>query len=146
VTIARVPPPVTYTLRQRVLRPGRSLDAVRLPIDDNPRTAAFAVRDATGAVVATAIVFPDPCPWLCDRRRSWRLRGMATDPAWRGRGIGGRMLAHVLDHVRRGGGEVVWCNARVPARRLYERAGFTVHGDEWDDPDLGPHVAMWRTL
>ena len=36
--------------------------------------------------------------------------------------------------------------AQARARRFYERAGFAVHGDEWDDPEIGPHVAMWRTV
>jgi len=52
----------------------------------------------------------------------------------------------VLDHVADRGGTLVWCNARVPARRFYERAGFTVHGDEWDEPGIGPHVAMARPV
>jgi len=72
--------------------------------------------------------------------------GMATDPERRGRGIGTRVLAAALDHVRAAGGTVIWCNARTPARTLYERAGFAAHGDEWVDPVIGPHVAMWRRL
>jgi predicted GNAT family N-acyltransferase len=52
------------------------------------------------------------------------------------------VLAAALAHARAHGAELVWCNARVPARAFYERAGFAVHGDEWEDPDIGPHVAM----
>jgi hypothetical protein len=36
------------------------------------------------------------------------------------------------------GGTVVWCS-RTPARRFYERAGFAAHGEEWVDPEIGPH-------
>lgn len=146
LTVERVPPAVTYPLRQRVLRPGRPLEAVGLATDDDPATAAFAARDATGRVVGAAIVFPQPCPWLPERHRAWRLRGMATEPGLRGRGIGGLVLAASVDHVRRRRGQVVWCNARVPARTFYERAGFVVHGDPWIDPEIGPHIAMWLDL
>lgn len=146
LAVERVPPPVTYPLRQQVLRPGRPLDAVRLDVDGDPRTATFAARTATGEVVGAAVVYPEPCPWLPGRAGSWRLRGMATDPAWRRRGVGRRVLAAALDHVRDAGGGLVWCNARVPARRLYERAGFATHGDAWEEPGIGPHVAMWREV
>jgi hypothetical protein len=41
---------------------------------------------------------------------------------------------------------LLWCNARTPARRCYERAGLQTRGEPWDDPEIGPHVAMWREL
>jgi GNAT superfamily N-acetyltransferase len=146
VVVARVAPPVTYPLRQRVLRPGRPVSAARFDVDDDPRTATFAACTPSGHVVGTSLVYPGPCPWLPDRTGCWRLRGMATEPALRSRGVGRRLLDAALDHVRAAGGEVVWCTARVPAQRFYERAGFKVHGDPWDDPEFGPHVAMWREL
>lgn len=136
----------TYPLRRQVLRAGGPIESVRLPVDDQPTTAAFAARDAEGKIVGTAIVYPEACPWQPGRAHTWRLRGMATAPELRGRGIGTRVLRAVLDHVTRAGGQLVWCNARTPARRFYEREGFVVHGDEWVDPEIGPHVAMSREL
>lgn len=146
IVVARVPPANTYDLRGRVLRPGAPPDRVRLDVDDLPDTAAFAARDADGTVVGTAIVYPEPCPWAPARPGAWRLRGMATAEGRRGGGVGGRVLDAVLAHVAAEGGALVWCNARVPARRFYERAGFAAHGDEWVDPEIGPHVAMWRDV
>jgi GNAT superfamily N-acetyltransferase len=146
VRVAQVPPAVTHGLRRRVLRPGTPPDRVRWPADDLPATAAFAATDGEGAVVGTAIVYPEACPWLPDRVGAWRLRGMATDEAWRSAGVGSVVLAAVVDHVTGAGGSLVWCNARVPARRFYERAGFVAHGDEWEDPEIGPHIAMWRPV
>jgi GNAT superfamily N-acetyltransferase len=146
VTVERVSAADTYPLRQRVLRPGQPPGAARFARDDDPSTASFAARTADGEVVATAVVYPEPCPWLPDRPRAWRLRGMATAPDRRGRGIGTQVLRAALAHVAAGGGELVWCNARDPARRLYERAGFRPHGAPWDDPEIGPHIAMWLDL
>jgi GNAT superfamily N-acetyltransferase len=146
LVVERVPPAETYDLRGRVLRPGAPPDRVRFDVDDRGDTAAFAARDATGAVVGTAIVYPEPCRWAPDRPGAWRLRGMATAEDRRGAGVGGRVLAAVLAHVADEGGALVWCNARVPARRFYERAGFVAHGEEWVDPEIGPHVAMWRDV
>ena len=146
ITVERVDATLTHPLRLRVLRPGRPADAARFAVDDDPATASFAARSPNGEVVGTAVVYPEPCPWLPDRPHAWRLRGMATAPERRGEGIGARVLRAALDHVRVAGGRLVWCNARVPARRFYERAGFLGHGAPWDEPDIGPHVAMWLDL
>jgi GNAT superfamily N-acetyltransferase len=146
VPVTQVSPSVTHGLRGRVLRPGAPPDRVRWSADDLPGTAAFAATDGDGEVVGTAIVYPEPCPWLPDRAGAWRLRGMATDEAWRSTGVGSAVLAAVVAHVTSAGGSLVWCNARVPARRFYERAGFVAHGDEWEDPEIGPHIAMWRPV
>jgi GNAT superfamily N-acetyltransferase len=146
VVVERVAPEVTHPLRHRVLRAGQPADRVRLAADDHPATAAFAARTLDGTVVGTTIVTPEPCPWAPDRPGAWRLRGMATAEGLRSTGIGARLLAVALDHIAAQGGELVWCNARTPARRFYERAGFLAHGAEWVDPEIGPHIAMWRDL
>jgi predicted GNAT family N-acyltransferase len=138
-----VPAEVTLPLRQRVLRPHQTIEQVRLPGDDDRDTRHFAALDEAGAVVGVASVRREPAPWGPD---GWRLRGMATAEQWRGRGVGANVLAAVFDHVAARGGGLVWCNARVPALRFYERAGFVVRGEPWDEPDIGPHVRMWREV
>jgi hypothetical protein len=35
---------------------------------------------------------------------------------------------------------------RVPARSLYERAGFVTASEEFEPPHIGPHVVMIREL
>jgi GNAT superfamily N-acetyltransferase len=146
ILVERVPPSVTHPLRRRVLRPGQPAAAARLAADAHPRAAAFAARDDDGSVVGTAIVVPAACPWLPEREDGWRLRGMATEERRRGAGVGSQVLAAVLEHVRAQGGRLVWCHARVPARRFYESAGFVAVGDEWVDPEIGPHIRMWREV
>jgi GNAT superfamily N-acetyltransferase len=73
---------------------------------------------------------------------------MATEPDARGLGAGSAVLAALLDHAGCFGAHPptrVWCNARVPARTLYERAGFTVVSEEFETPQIGPHLVMeWR--
>jgi predicted GNAT family N-acyltransferase len=71
---------------------------------------------------------------------------MATHPDVRGRGFGGIVLAALLDHVAVQGGGLVWCNARVAARNLYARAGFTARGAVFDIPGIGPHLQMGRIV
>jgi predicted GNAT family N-acyltransferase len=71
---------------------------------------------------------------------------MATEPELRGQGIGGAVLARVIEHVARLGGGLLWCTARIPAQRFYERAGFVTRGDAWVDPEIGPHIVMHRQV
>jgi predicted GNAT family N-acyltransferase len=40
----------------------------------------------------------------------------------------------------------VWCNARTPALRLYERAGFERESGEFEIPGIGPHFVMARRV
>ncbi len=141
-----VPVEATAALRHDVLRPHQTIEEMVLPGESDPGTTAFAAVAADGAVVGTAVVLPEPCPWRPDRRDGWRLRGMATAPEWRGQGVGTRVLGAAIDHVADNGGGLVWCHARTPARSLYERAGFAAYGDVWDEPVIGPHIGMWREV
>jgi GNAT superfamily N-acetyltransferase len=136
----------TFPLRQRVLRTHERIEQLALAGDDNPDTRHVAALTATGEVVGTANVRRDGPPWDPDAEGAWRLRGMATSEELRGRGIGSRLLDAVLTHVASRGGGLVWCFARSPAVRFYERAGFVTRGEPWVDPDLGPHVAMWQKV
>lgn len=144
--VETVPAELTYPLRQRVLRPHQRVDEVRVPGEDGPDTAHIAALSAGGEVVGTAVLVREPFTLMPERGEAWRLRGMATDEALRGRGVGGRVLRHAIGHVAMRGGGLLWCNARIPARRFYERGGFAALGAEWVEPHSGPHVAMWRDV
>ena len=138
--VREVRPADTVELRRQVLRGGRP---VALPGDAEP---AFHVGVFEGAeLLATGNVRVDPAPWE-PAVPAWRLRGMATAPEHRGRGAGALVLDALMAHARAHGGGVLWCNARVPAQRFYERAGLVVRGDPWVDPEIGPHVVMWTRL
>lgn len=130
----------TASLRREVLRSGQP---VALPGDDEP---AFHLGMYDGyELLGTGNVRLEPAPWTTEGP-AWRLRGMATRPASRGRGVGGVLLDALVAHCSEQGGRLLWCNARTPAQRFYERAGLVVIGEPWDDPDIGPHVRMWRAL
>ncbi|HEY5318461.1 MAG TPA: GNAT family N-acetyltransferase [Solirubrobacteraceae bacterium] len=133
-TVVRpVPIEQTRPLRQAVLRPHESVDD--LAAHEAP--AAFAVGAFAGEeLVAVGLVAPDGEPG------GWRVRGMATVPHARGRGAGAAVLDALLRHALAGGAERVWCNARTGARSLYERAGFSVVSEQFELPDIGPHVVM----
>ncbi len=141
--VERVPAAATLALRLAVLRPGRGPESLVTASDDDPATAFWAAL-AGDEVLATANVRPAPAPWPgAEPAAWWQLRGMATAPEARGRGLGARVLAAALAHVEAQGGRT-WCNARTPALTLYARAGFVPVGDPWEHPEHGPHRTMFR--
>jgi ribosomal protein S18 acetylase RimI-like enzyme len=110
---------------------------------DSEPERAYAVGAFEGdELVAVGLIGPDPGR----SEASWRVRGMATDPASRGRGFGTAVLAALLEHARAEQARSVWCTVRTPARSLYERAGFRVVSDEFEIPDIGPHFVMELVL
>ncbi len=139
--IRSVPPRATRQLRQRILRPHQSIDEVVLPGDDDPDTGHIAAVEED-TVIGTASVRREVAPWAPDMCPAWRLRGMATAEDRRHQGVGTAILEAVVEHVRGHGGGLLWCNARTPAVPFYERSGFVTVGDVWEEPVIGPHIAM----
>ncbi len=123
----------TRALRQAVLRPHEALEQMA---SSEPADAfAVAAFDAEEPV-AVGLVAPDGQPG------GWRIRGMATAPAARGTGAGTAVLDALLEHALAHGARRIWCNARTPARALYERAGLRVISEEFELPMIGPHLVM----
>jgi ribosomal protein S18 acetylase RimI-like enzyme len=135
-----------WPVRHRVLRPHQPDPAVVLPGDEHPRAVHLAARDASGIVVGSATAFPEAPPWDAQAPHAWRLRGMATDTAQQGHGIGSAVLRHLLRAITAQGATLVWCNARTTASGFYERAGFSVVGDVFEIEGIGPHHRMQRPL
>jgi ribosomal protein S18 acetylase RimI-like enzyme len=104
---------------------------------EDERPGTFAAAAFVGEeLVAVGLVAPDGEPG------GWRIRGMATVPRARGGGAGMAVLDALLEHARERGAERIWCNARTPARSFYERAGLRVVSEEFELPQIGPHVVM----
>lgn len=146
-TVRQVPVERTRALRKAVLRPYLPAeDPYVMPDDHLPTTIAFGAVTPDGALVGVARITPEPPPFDAAYERSWRLRGMATEPAVRNLGVGSAVLAGVVAHIDASGGGILWCNARVTARGLYERGGMRQWGEIWEEPHIGPHVVMWRRI
>jgi GNAT superfamily N-acetyltransferase len=128
----------TRALRQAVLRP--TMTQEQLGLHEAPDAYAVGAYEDE-QLVAVGFVAPDGAA-----PGSWRVRGMATAPDRRGRGTGTWILAALIRHATEHGASRIWCNARVPARGLYERAGFRVISAEFEVPEIGPHYVMEKRL
>jgi len=125
----------THDLRRRVLRTGTPSVELVWDGDDDPRTFHLGVDDH-GRTVAVST-------WL-ERRYPDRpaepgrqLRGMATDPEWRGTGVSADLLAEGLRRCSERGAVLVWARARCTAIGFYERHGFSPVGPVYTDLTTG---------
>jgi GNAT superfamily N-acetyltransferase len=136
-TVKEVPIAETRPLRQSILRPHQTLE--ELAAHEPP--GAFAVAAFDGErIVSVGFVAPE------GERGAWRVRGRPTVAEARGRGAGAALLDALVTHARENGARRIWCNARTPARSLYERAGFVAASDEFELPQIGPHFVMERNI
>ena len=114
-------------LRMRILRAGRPAPESVYPYDELPDTLhVAAVVDKQ--VVGCATVFPESLDGNPD---AWRLRGMAVDEAWQGKGVGSAVMERVRHELVTRGVRLLWCNARTPAVSFYRRHGWDTVGEEF---------------
>ncbi|XAL99740.1 GNAT family N-acetyltransferase [Phycisphaeraceae bacterium D3-23] len=136
----------THALRHRVLRPHQSRTDMAYPGDDDPATIHLGAIDEEYSVVGIVSLYTAPLPanaGLPAGPGDWRLRGMAVDPASRGKGYGKLLVANGLAAAKAAGATRVWCNARTSAAGFYQRQGFTTAGQPFDLPGIGEHYVMW---
>jgi GNAT superfamily N-acetyltransferase len=78
---------------------------------------------------------------------AWQLRGMATSPDFRSNGLGRQMLSFLeSDLLGTHPVHLLWCNARVPAVKFYQRLRWQIVSEEFDIPTAGPHHQMVKRL
>lgn len=130
---------VILPLRTEVLRDGQPPESAQFAGDDAPTTIHLAALDehhrVAGCLSLMENVMPGEAEW------THQLRGMAVAQSHRGRGAGGLLLNRLKQLTPNLN---VWCNARVPAQRFYERHGWIAASAEFDIPHHGPHVRMTR--
>ncbi len=125
-------------LRHRILRAGMPLSTASFEGDDASATRHY-VACHKGAVVCCLTLVPSP--W--EGQAAWQLRGMATDSAVQGRGLGRRLLEHAIADAKRDEPQrIFWCNARTSAIGFYKRLGWRAVSEPFDVPTVGPHVKM----
>ena len=114
-------------------------------LEEDAATLHFAAELEDGEVLSVGSVMAEAHP-LDPRPGDWRIRGMATRPDLRGRGLGSRVLDAIERAARERGAARLWCNARVGASAFYRHAGFAAEGAEFEIEGIGPHFLMSKTL
>lgn len=146
ITARPIPAALTMPLRQAVLRPHQRREEMRFEGDLAEATIHLGAFDASPRAkhaqpvgVVTLMLSPMPDQ---PKAGDWRLRAMAVDPAYQGRGVGRMLVTRGIETARTQHGQRIWCNARSHAIGFYEKLGFRVNGEPFDIPTIGPHVRM----
>jgi len=134
----------TIPLRHSVLRPHQPVSACHYPGDDDPvnfHIGAFHDEQLIGV----ASYFLEKHPDLAGAPQ-YRLRGMATDPDFRGQGAGSQLLIKGNEILTEKKVPVWWCNARISAAGYYEKAGLSQLGETFEIKPIGMHKVMYLVL
>jgi GNAT superfamily N-acetyltransferase len=135
----------TRALRRAVLRPTWPED-VAMHGDESTDAIHFAAFE-NDELVAACLILPRPFPPRPTEACAWQLRGMATAPIARNRGIGAELLNAAEREAIQRGGQLLWCEARTSAMRFYAQHGFTVASEEYLHSESHiPHHLMVRSL
>lgn len=69
---------------------------------------------------------------------------LAILPAWRGKGLGQRLMHEVMTYAQARGMSTLLLSAQIQAQPLYQRLGFVVHSDPYMEAGIA-HIAMrWQ--
>ncbi|MDY0781488.1 GNAT family N-acetyltransferase [Tenacibaculum sp. IB213877] len=76
----------------------------------------------------------------------YQLRGMATSPDARNKGLGKQLLEHAVNDLQEKEVNYLWCNAREIAVPFYEKCGFYIIGNSFEVPQIGTHYKMVKKI
>jgi predicted GNAT family N-acyltransferase len=107
---------------------------LEIELDEMDPKSLHAVAFEDASPVGTGRLLPDG-----------QVGRMAVLKSWRGRGVGGQILAALLDEARRRGHREVVLSAQVHATAFYRSHGFAEEGAAYLDAGI-VHVDMRRTL
>lgn len=103
--------------------------------DDADAHAIHALaEDPNGLAIGCARLLPDG-----------HIGRVAVTREWRGRHVGEGLLLRLIDEAQRRGDARAIVNAQVAAMPFYERYGFVVTGDEFEEAGIA-HRVMERAL
>ncbi|WP_375756053.1 GNAT family N-acetyltransferase [Corallococcus exercitus] len=124
-------------LRFRVLREplGHTRASVKFPFEDD---SLHLVAHADGAVLGCVLFHPEDA-------HGGRLFQMAVSPSLQGKGLGAKLVRTLEDALRTRGFRHVHLHARAPVVPFYERLGYTLYGEPYEEVGI-PHRNMQRDL
>ena len=105
-----------------------------IELDDMDARCVHAVAFEQERAVGTGRLLPDG-----------HIGRMAVLEAWRGRGIGGRLLARLIEHARVRGDREVALSAQTHAVPFYRAYGFVEEGAAYEEAGI-PNQAMRLSL
>ncbi|MFC1503443.1 GNAT family N-acetyltransferase [Pseudomonadota bacterium] len=117
-------------VRHRVLWPNKPPSFCKV---DGDETANHYGAYVDGKLVSVASIY-------IEGRRA-RLRKFATLPEYQGKGIGTKIISHIVRELEETGIAFFWCDARKSALGFYRRFGLELQGAEFEKSGI-PYYKM----
>lgn len=121
LSFREVPLILVWHMRQEVMYPELSLEAVKLPQDAAGTHLGLYQEETLCSVIS-----------LFEQDGALQFRKFATRNALQGKGYGTRLLQHVFERAKEKGLKKIWCNARTTAIGLYQKFGMEPYGATWE--------------
>lgn len=134
----------TWPLRQRVLKPFLRESECVYPEDEFKTTFHLGLFH-NDKLLSVATFMQESSPHF-SAGFPYRLRGMATDMAYRSQGFGGILLRNGIEKLKSRRCDLLWCQARVMAFSFYKKLGFHFHGELFELPNIGAHKVMYKVI
>ena len=126
--------PVLHRIRTVVFVDGQKVPPA-IESDGRDAECAHVVAELPGGeAIGTGRLMPDG-----------RIGRMAVLEAWRNRGVGGAMLAALMQEAKRLGHSEVYLHSQSHAQAFYLRHGYVVEGEEYFEAGI-PHIGMRAKL
>lgn len=134
----------THLIRQSVLRPHQAVAEMDFAGDHLEGT--FHLGAFVGEQLVSIGSFYPESNQAVPEGVQYRLRFMATMPAFSRLGIGRALLEKGATRLTERNVDVLWCHARRSAVLFYVAVGFAALGAEFAIPNIGPHSLMLRQI
>lgn len=142
--IKEIPALETFSVRQPVLRPGKSIESCHFEGDNLESTKHFGLF-SNEKLAGIASLFEDSTPLLKEKSQ-FQLRGMAVLPEFQKQGLGEALVKHAENDALERSGKIMWFNAREIAVAFYKKLGYEIIGDSFNIADIGKHYVMYKKL
>ncbi|MDA8793508.1 GNAT family N-acetyltransferase [Bacteriovoracaceae bacterium] len=138
--IRRIEPEDTYAIRADVLRNNTLIKSPQFK-GDHEESSFHLGGFHDGKLVSIASFYVRSNKKIEDPIQI-QIRGMATIPEFRGKGLSQELIKTALPIVKMNQATCLWCNARTMAQGFYEKVGFNSLEDIYDIGGIGPHQLM----
>ncbi|ESU29431.1 acetyltransferase [Flavobacterium limnosediminis JC2902] len=134
----------TFSVRQPVLRPGKSIESCHFEGDNLGTTAHFGLSE-NEELLAVVSLYKTNYP-NCKIENQFQMRGMAVLEKHQRMGLGEQLVKKAEHYVREKNGKLIWFNAREKAVPFYEKLGYKINGNPFEINDIGTHFVMYKRL
>ena len=135
----------TIDLRSRILRPTQPIEMCHYAEDNFASTFHLGIS-SNGKIICNGTFIQQVSEKLPGAELPYRLRGMATEPAYQKQGLGSVIVYAGLQELEVRHCDLLWFNARTSAENFYLKLGFDSFVEIFEIPLIGPHKVMYKWL